>query len=93
MSYKEIFDFLSLVHLCFFYIIGLFLKNNYVFAFILGIIWEIVEYGITSTRLTRELLIKYWPVPKRIWDEKLFNPNRLSDLIFNMIGYHLAQIK
>ena len=91
MTYQKPFDFLSVVHMCIFYLIGLVFKNAYLFAFLLGIGWELLEYTITSTPVTRGLLVKYWPVPKSIWDEKLFNTNRLTDLVFNMIGYRLAQ--
>ena len=92
MTYQEPFDFLSVVHMCIFYLIGLFFKNAYLFAFLLGIGWELLEYTITSTPFTRRLLIKHWPVPRSIWDEELFNINRLTDLVFNMIGYGLAQL-
>ena len=67
------------------------MKKSYVFAFCLGVLWELLEYIITSTSYTRNLIIKYWPVPMEIWDERLINVNRFSDLVFNMIGYHLAQ--
>ena len=92
MTYQKPFDFLSVVHVCSFYLIGLVFKNAYLFAFLLGIGWELLEYTITSTPYTRRLLVKYWPVPKSIWDEKLINTNRLTDLVFNMIGYGLAQL-
>ncbi len=92
MTYQKPFDFLSVVHMCIFYLIGLVFKNAYLFAFLLGIGWELLEYTITSTPYTRKLLIKHWPVPKSIWDEKLINTNRLTDLVFNMIGYGLAQL-
>tara|TARA_B100001059_G_C17650178_1_gene484003 strand:- start:235 stop:510 length:276 start_codon:yes stop_codon:yes gene_type:complete len=91
MAYEKVFDFLSIVHLINFYLIGLVVKKSYVFAFCLGVLWELLEYIITSTSYTRNLLIKYWPVPMEIWDERLINVNRFSDLVFNMIGYHLAQ--
>ena len=92
MSYNRIFDFLSIIHFLVFYIIGKYIKNNYIFAFILGIIWEIFEYFITKNPFTRELLIKYWFISEKIWNEDLFNINRISDLIFNMAGYHLGNI-
>ena len=91
MTYQRPFDFLSVIHICIFYLIGLVIKKAYLFAFLLGIVWELLEYTITRTPYTRGLLVKYWPVPKSIWDEKLININRLTDLVFNMIGYGLAQ--
>ena len=92
MGYNKIFDFLSVCHFFFYYVFGLFVKNNYILAFILGILWEILEYILTSQEFSRKLLIKYWIVPKRIWDEDAFNRNRISDIIFNMLGYHFGNI-
>ena len=91
MKYQQPFDIFSAVHIFSFYIIGLIVKKSYLFAFFLGVLWELLEYIITRYSYSRQLLIKYWPFPKEIWDEKLININRLTDLIFNMIGYHLAQ--
>ena len=51
----------------------------------------IFEYFITRNSMVREILIKYWFIPKTIWDEGLFN--RFSDLGFNMLGYHLGNIR
>ena len=39
--------------------------------------------------LTKKLLIKYWPIPKRLWEEKNIL-NRVFDLLFNMIGYYFG---
>lgn len=90
MKYNKTFDYLSFVHFFWFYLLGLFLKNNYIFAFFLGVFWEFLEFYITKTPFTRNLLIKYWPVPKKIWDEDALNINRVSDIIFNMLGYHVG---
>ena len=85
---NKIIDLLSVGHFYFYYIIGLYVKNNYFFAFILGIIWEIFEYNVTSNKFTKNLLIKYWPIPQKTWDEEAYNINRITDIIFNMLGYH-----
>jgi hypothetical protein len=90
MNYNKFFDFLSIIHFFWFYLLGKIIKNNYLFAFILGIIWEILEYFITKYPFTRNLLIKYWLIPKKIWDEDAFNINRVSDILFNMLGYHFG---
>lgn len=83
---------LSIIHFTYYYILGLYVKNNYTIALIFSILWEIFEYLITKCSITRNLLIKYWFVPQEIWDEDIFNRNRLSDLIFNMLGYHFGNI-
>ena len=92
MKYNKIFDFLSVIHFLIYYVFGLFVKNNYTLAFILGILWELFEIVITTCDCTRKLLIKYWIVPKRIWDEDVFNINRVSDMVFNLLGYHFGNI-
>ena len=91
MAYQRPFDFLSVVHFLSFYLLGLVIKKSYVLAFCLGVIWELLEYVITSKSYSRKLLIKYWPVPREIWDERLLNINRFTDILFNMLGYHLSQ--
>jgi len=83
-----LFDPLSIGHFTLYYILGLYLKNYYLVAFLLGIAWEIFEYNLIRNSLVRELLIKHWFIPQRIWDEK--SENRISDLVFNMLGYHLG---
>jgi len=93
MAYNKLFDFASIGHFFFHYIIGLRVKNNYLFSFLVGIVWEIFEYFITKYHFTRKLIIKYYIVPKENWDEDMFNRNRVSDLIFNMLGYHFGNIQ
>ena len=90
MKYNKKFDLLSVGHFIFFFIIGKICKNQYQFAFILGILWELFEYTITSNPCTRKLLAKYHFVPQSIWDEDLFNQNRVYDMIFNMLGYYIS---
>ena len=90
MKYNKKIDYLSFIHFLSFYIIGKICKNQYQFAFTLGILWELFEYTITSNPCTKNLLIKYHFVPQYIWDEELFNQNRLYDMIFNMLGYYIS---
>tara|TARA_B000000565_G_scaffold247531_1_gene217066 strand:- start:29 stop:313 length:285 start_codon:yes stop_codon:yes gene_type:complete len=89
MKNTQIIDVMSIIHFFNFLILGIFIKNNYTLALVLGIIWEIVEYNITNTNYTKNLLKKYWPIPQRLWEEKNFL-NRIFDLIFNMIGYYIG---
>ena len=82
-------DILSLVHFIIFFVFGLFVKNKYIFAFLIGVIWEIIEYYVVNNN--RQLLINYWPIPQKYWDEthKLNPP---FDLLFNMSGYYLGNL-
>ena len=85
----EIIDEMSLAHFINFFIFGLIVKNKYTFAFLLGIIWELFEYLVVNDNFYRKLLIKYWPIPKRLWEEKN-KYNRVMDLVFNMLGYYFS---
>lgn len=84
-----IFDEMSIMHFTNYVTLGLFIKNKYFFALFVGIIWEISEYSMTNNKRIEELLIKYWPVPKRLWEEKNFF-NRVADLCCNMLGYYVG---
>ena len=87
----QIIDALSIVHFIYYLVYGLYFKNKYLLAFLLGLLWEIFEYVISTNNYTKELLIKYWPIPQKYWEEKnIFN--KVFDLMFNMLGYHLGNI-
>ena len=58
-------------------------------ALLLGIVWELFEYQFTRDETIRKLLIKYWPIPKRLWEENNIL-NRVCDLCLNMIGYYIG---
>ena len=81
-------DPLSISHFVWYFILGLYTKNNYKLVLFLSLLWEIFEYYITNYKYTRQLLIKYWPIPKKYWDEN--NANRISDVIINFIGYEIG---
>ncbi len=81
-------DPLSISHFIWYFILGLYVKNNYKLVLFLSLLWEIFEYYITNITYTRQLLIKYWPIPKKYWDEN--NINRVSDVIINFIGYEIG---
>ena len=42
-----------------------------------GIVWEIFEYHATNNEKIERLLIEYWPVPKRLWEEKILLTEQL----------------
>tara|TARA_B100000029_G_C17228156_1_gene834339 strand:- start:21 stop:284 length:264 start_codon:yes stop_codon:yes gene_type:complete len=83
-------DILSLNHFVFFVAVGVFIKNKYQLVLIVGILWEIFETMITSIPFTRNLVIKYWFVPQKYWDEHL--DNKIMDIIINLFGYHIGNI-
>ena len=57
---------------------------------ILGFLWEFLEIIVVNTAFTRNLLRKYWFVPERYWDESI--ENKYTDLIINIIGYHVGNV-
>ena len=85
-------DILSLSHFIFFLIFGLYVKNRYILAFLLGIVWEIFEYLVVNNDYIKPLLIKYWFIPQKYWEEK-YVINRVTDLIFNILGYYGGNLR
>ena len=87
----QIVDIFTIFHFISYYIYGLYFKNKYVLTFLIGFLWELCEYVFVNTSYTKDLLIKYLPVSEKYWAEKnIFN--KVSDLLINMIGYHLGNI-
>ena len=48
-------DILSIAHFCIYYVIGLYIKNNYTLILILGILWELFEYYTVRNKTTKNL--------------------------------------
>ena len=82
-------DILSIIHFVIYFVIGLFIKNQYIFILFVGIMWEIFEYNIIKNKTIFNLLDKYWIIPKKYWEEKN-KYNRYYDIIFNMLGYTIG---
>lgn len=92
MNNNQILDFASVTHFLGWFIMGIFVKKRYILVFTLGLIWELFEYYVTrENETTRELLVKYWPIPQRVWEEKNIM-NKVMDIVFNMSGYYLGNI-
>lgn len=80
-------DFLSIIHVINNIIIGTYLKDQYLFVFLLGVLWEIIEYKLVNTEYIKKIILKYYPIKIEKWED-LFNKS--FDLIFNMIGYYIG---
>ena len=80
-------DFLSFVHVITYLVIGIFVKDQYVLAFVIGVIWEIVEYMMVNNPRISKLIIYYYPIRIEKWEDKY---NKFFDLVFNMIGYYIG---
>ena len=80
-------DILTLSHFINYFIAGLYFKDRYCLVLVIGVLWEVLEYYIVHNSYTRKLILKYWPIPIRKWEDKW---NKLFDLISNMIGYYVG---
>jgi len=81
-------DYASLLHFFNFIIIGIFFKDNYIFAFILGVLWEIFEYYLIKQSKVRKFLLNYFKNLESLWNEDIYN--KITDIIINMIGYTIG---
>ena len=88
MNQNKPIDILSLSHLITWVVIGYFLPNYYLYALLVGILWELFEYMIVKVDVLYNLTKKYWFVPEKYWNEKIYN--KILDLIINMIGYYIG---
>jgi len=86
-GYNKWFDALTIGHFLLYLVIGVVYPGRYWFALLLGVLWEILEYAVTSSPRMRPLLERYHVVPRRVWDENAFNKNRFWDIVANMLGY------
>jgi len=91
MNNNQILDLASVAHFFGWFIVGIFIKRKFHLVFILGLIWELFEYFVSRNETTRNLLIKYWPVPQRLWEERNIM-NKVMDMTLNMSGYSLGNL-
>jgi hypothetical protein len=83
-------DVLSINHFLIYFILGLFLKNQYKLIIILSLVWELFEYTISHINYTRQFLINYWFIPEKYWNEPF--TNKIYDIIINIIGYYIGNM-
>jgi hypothetical protein len=87
---NKLFDIASFLHFINFVIIGILFKNHYIYAFILGVLWELFEkyfvnIGYVKNKLLNNIFTKKY---QYLWDENI--NNQIIDLIINMIGYYIG---
>ena len=70
----------QVTHFILYFILGKFCKNNHVFFFMIGLLWELIEklYG----KFTGEEF--YWTSDG--------GNGQITDVIMNILGYHFAHI-
>ena len=83
-------DVLSVGHFTFFFILGIFVKDKYKGALLLGILWEIFEIFISHNQTIKNFIVENWVVPEYYWNDTF--SNKITDIIFNMIGYHIGNL-
>ena len=82
------FDLASFLHLFNNIILGIIMKNNYVIAFLLGILWEIFEKFFVKKNMNKLNKHKFTKKYEYLWNETLLN--QFVDIIINMIGYYIG---
>ena len=83
-------DLWSVDHFIFFTFLGYFFPETFWSSLFIGILWEIIEYIIANNEFTRRILLNYWIIPEKYWNETI--QNKLVDLCVNMIGYHIGNL-
>ena len=63
-------DVLSVGHFTFFFILGIFVKDKYKGALLLGILWEIFEIFISHNQTIKNFIVENWVVPEYYWNDK-----------------------
>jgi hypothetical protein len=83
-------DILSLGHFFTFFTLGIFVKDKYKGAFLLGILWEVFEIIISQNQTIKNFIVDNWVIPEYYWNDTL--PHKITDIMFNMIGYHIGNL-
>ena len=84
---KNFIDIASFLHFFNFMILGICFKRNYAFAFMLGLVWEIIEVDIVQSKPFTYVTRNYSRY-SYLWNETY--ENKTMDLIINMIGYYIG---
>ena len=81
-------DIMSISHFVFFAVLGIYIKDKYELILGLCVLREVVEHMLVNNKCTKDLLLKYWPIPEKMWDKN--TTNSLFDIIFSMVGYYVG---
>ena len=87
---QSLLDLMSISHFLFFFILGIFNKNKYKGAFLLGILWEFFEYIISNNITIKNFIIDNWFIPEIYWNDTF--QHKCMDLLINMIGYNIGNL-
>ena len=83
-------DLASLSHFLIFFTLGVFVKDKYKGALVLGILWEIFEYFISYNQEANRFIVDNWVVPEYYWNDTF--QHKVTDILFNMAGYHIGNL-
>jgi len=87
---NHLFDILSLGHFILYFFLGVFIKNKYKGALLLGVLWELFEYIISNNDYIKNIIIENWMIPENYWNDTF--QHKIFDIIFNMLGYHFGNL-
>ena len=83
-------DVLSLGHFLTFFTLGIFVKDKYKGAFLLGILWEVFEIINSQNQTIKNFILENWVIPEYYWNDTF--SHKITDIIINMIGYHIGNL-
>tara|TARA_B110000977_G_C11004147_1_gene465049 strand:+ start:621 stop:902 length:282 start_codon:yes stop_codon:yes gene_type:complete len=81
-------DIFSIVHFSTFFTLGLYVKDKYMAALLLGILWEVFEFIISCNQTIKKFVLENWVVPEYYFNDTL--SHKITDIMFNMVGYHIG---
>ena len=88
MKTNQPIDPLTIVHFTVCFIIGYIKLFNWPTFIVLATVWEVFEYYFARHNFSY-IFEKYYPIPRRYWDEK--SQNKIIDMIVNIAGYALGR--
>ncbi len=78
-------DLMSSFHFMTYVIFGLCFPYQWKPALLLMVCWEVFEILIVKVPALKQIVLTYWFVPERYWNERWINKG--TDMIFNIAGF------
>jgi hypothetical protein len=85
MEMNKPLDLMTISHFMIYVVIGLFFPYQWTPALVIMVLWELFEILISKVLALKQIVLKYWFVPERYWNEKWIN--KTFDIIFNIAGF------
>lgn len=82
---SAVLDAMHVSHFVIHFVIGLVLPDHWVLILTLDVLWEGLQAIIVQVPRLRTFTEQHWPIPIRYWNEGV--PNKMIDLVCNVLGY------